>query len=214
MGCFTETRILDAKKFSLKEIAKKASKALCASKTIIYPTETCYGIGADALNEEAILRVHEAKKQDYSKPVSVIVPDILSAEKIGVIDSSARKLAGKFMPGPLTLVVKKKKGTLDALSRETIAFRISSNPIAAAIAGEFDSPITATSANIHGEPEIYDAREAIEKFSGRVDLIIDAGILPKNTPSTIYDTTRKIVVREGKIKAKEIEEALAGDVCK
>ena len=200
-----KTRIIKVKETSLEEIASIAADYLKKGKLIIYPTETCYGLGADALNKEAVKKVHDTKRQSYEKPISVIVPDVEVAAKFGELDEKTKRLVKKFMPGPLTLIVKKIKEIPDLLSKETIAFRISSNEIANMIAKEFDSGITATSANLHGEKEIYDSCEVIEKFNGKVDLIIDAGTLEENKPSTIYDAVNKKIIREGRIKEEEIE---------
>ena len=208
MQSLASAEIISAKEKGIKEIAETAAGFLKKGKIIIYPTETCYGIGADALDEEAVKKVHDAKKQDYSKPVSVIVPSAAEAGKIAVLGAKEKLLIRKFMPGPLTIIVKKKSAVPDILSRETIAFRISSNKIANAIAKKFGSAITATSANLHGMPEIYNSKEAIDKFGGIAGMVIDAGILPKKRPSTIYDSVKNAVIREGEIKKEEIEKAL------
>jgi len=177
---------------------------------IIFPTETSYGIGADALDRKAILKVHNVKKQPTDKPISIIVPDIKTAEKFGEMGATAKKLVKKFMPGPFTLIVKKQKTVPNILSRKTMAFRISSDKTADSIARKFGSAITATSANIHGEQPIYSFRKAVEVFGGRVDLIVDAGNLRKRRASTIYDLARGKVLRNGPISGKEIERIVAG----
>src|SRR3989344_9539447 len=174
------------------EIAKIA-RVLKNGGIIIYPTETSYGIGADALDKKAVLKIHEAKKQPTNKPISIIVPDIRVAKKFGKISSDAEKIMKKFIPGPLTLIVEKHGKVPNILSRKTIAVRISSDKTADAIAKRFGSAITATSANAHGKPPIYSFRRALEEFGGKVDLIVNAGNLPKRKASTIYDMTQKKV---------------------
>ena len=177
---------------------------------IVYPTETSYGIGADALNKKAVLKVHKVKMQSTSKPISIIVPSIEVAKKIGKMDNDAEKLVKKFMPGPLTLVVEKQKNVPSVLSKKTIAFRISSNKTANAIAKKFNGAITATSANLHGEGPIYSFKKALRIFDGKVDLIVDAGNLPKSRASTIYDIANRKLVRKGNVSEKDILKVIGG----
>ena len=125
----------------------------------------------------------------------------------------AERLAKKFMPGPLTLVVKAKSNLPKALTANSgkIAFRISGNKTANALAKELGKPIVATSANIEGKKEIYSGKEAIEKFAQCADVIIDAGALPKRKPSTVYDVASHKILRAGKISVKQIDRALDRD---
>ena len=192
------------------EIAKIA-RVLKNGGIIIYPTETSYGIGANALNKKAVLKVHRAKRQPTNKPISIIVPNVKVAKKFGKISRDAEKIMKKFMPGPLTLVVERQGKVPNILSRKTIAFRISSDRTADAIAKRFGSAITATSANAHGKPPIYSFKRALEEFGGKVDLIVNAGNLPKRKASTIYDMTQKKVLRKGPVSGKEIEKAMQNE---
>jgi len=188
--------------------AALAASLLREGKIIAYPTETSYGIGANALDEKAVKRVHEVKGQGFGKPISVIVPSLDAAKKIGKIGKDAEKLVNEFMPGPLTLVVDKKENVPDALSEGGIAFRISSNPVANGIARIFKGAITATSANLTGEEPIFSGEEAAEKLGGKVDLIVDCGSLEKKEASTIFDMRTGKVLREGPVKGKEIMRVL------
>lgn len=191
-----------------KKAIEKAIIVLEKKGTIIFPTETSYGIGADALDKKAVAKVHEAKQQSQSKPISVIVSDLEQAEKIAELNAEARILAKKFFPEPLTLIAKQKSTVPKNLSRKKIALRIPSNKFARELCKKFGKPITATSANIHEEPAIYSGKKAIEKFFGKVDLIIDAGRLPKRKASAIYDTIGHKIIREGKISEKQIKKEL------
>ena len=195
---------------SRNEIGKMA-KVIKNGGVIIYPTETAYGIGVDALNKKAILKVHKVKKQPTSKLISIIVPSIEVAKKFGKINNGAEKIVEKFMPGPLTLIVKKQKKVPDVLSRKTIAFRISSNKTANAIARKFGGAITATSANIHNEPPVYSFKKAFEVFDGKVDVIVDAGNLPRRKASTVYDVLNRAIVRKGPVSEKEIEKVILNE---
>lgn len=189
------------------KVLEKAAGILANGGLVVYPTETSYGIGADALNSEAVARVHEAKGQDKSKPISVIVGNAEQAEEVAEINDKALKLIHKFMPGPLTLVCRKKENVPEILSKDTVALRISANDFARALAEKFGA-ITATSANLHGEEAIYSGKKTVEVFGEKVDLIVDAGELPKNKASTIYDVLNGKVLREGPVSGGEIGKVL------
>jgi len=187
---------------------EEAVKVLQKGGIIVYPTETCYGLGADALNEKAVEKVHLAKRQPREKPISVIAGNEKQAGEIAELDENARKLIHNFMPGPLTLVCEKKEVIPEVLTKDAIAFRIPGNEFARELAEKFGHAITATSANIHGEPAIYSAKEAEQKLGRSVDLIVDAGELPKREASTIYDLINKRIIREGPISEGQIVGAL------
>ncbi len=203
-----DSKIIQAKKHSLKETARQADSALKSGKTIVFPTETSYALGADATNENAVRKIAKIKQQPQSKEVSVIVSSLKQIKKCCKISRETKKIAEKFFPGPLTLVVPKKKNALPWLGKKTLAFRVSSDKTAFEICRKFGKPITATSANIHGKPPIFSGKEAIKEFSGKCSLIIDAGKLKKRKASTLFDVQNKKVLRKGPIKEKEILRAL------
>ncbi len=191
-------------------LIRLAAQALNDGAITIFPTETCYGLGCDATDETAIRRIFEIKKRNRKKALPIIVSNLQIAKEYCYITGDAEKLTKKFMPGPLTLVVKAKRNLPKALTANSgkIAFRISGSKIANALAKELGKPIVATSANLEGKPEIYSGKEAIEKFAQCVDVIIDAGALPKRKPSAIYDIPGKKILRAGKISEKQIKKAL------
>ncbi|MFA4855750.1 MAG: L-threonylcarbamoyladenylate synthase [archaeon] len=191
-----------------KAIIEKAARIMKEGGVIIFPTESSYGIGTDALNETAIKKIAPIKGQSEEKNISIIVSDLEQAKRFGKIGLEAEKLVKKFMPGPLTLVVEKQPNIPDSLAERTIAFRISGNRVAREICSALGNAITATSANMHGRPSTYSAREAIREFDSRVHMIIDAGELPHNAPSTIYDVAQKKVLRNGPITEQQIKQAL------
>ena len=193
-----------------RKIIEKAARIMKEGGVVIIPTETSYGIGVDATNETAIKKIAAVKQQPEEKHISIIVADLEQAEKFGRIGEEARKLVEKFMPGPLTLVVKKKPGVPDLLAENSIAFRISSNRIARAVCEQLGNGVTATSANLHGRPSIYSAREVVKQFNNRVHMIIDAGELQHNSPSTIFDMEEKRVLRLGPITEMQITQVLEG----
>ena len=190
--------ILKAKE---KNAVKYVISILKQGGLVIYPTESSYGIGADFNNNEAKKRIYAIKKRAKSKQLSVIAGSLAAIRKYAEIGKDASLLARKFMPGPLTLVVKRK-------GRGTIAFRISSHPFALALAKRYGKPITATSANIAGKKQLYKISDVIKAFGGKADLIIDGGDLLLSKPSTIYDIARKKLLRKGPVSGKDIRSAL------
>jgi len=189
----------------LEEVAEELKKG----KLVVYPTETCYGLGTNALNVKAVRKIYEIKKRPLKSNLTVIVDSLETAKKYGKIDKLAEKLVKKFMPGPLTLIVDKKKN-FPKLTNLAFAFRISSNPIANYLAKFSKVPIVATSANPHRKPSIYSGKKAIQEFEGKVDIILDSGKLRKTKPSTIVDLRNKKpkLIREGPIDFRRILEFL------
>ncbi|MFH0832412.1 MAG: L-threonylcarbamoyladenylate synthase [Candidatus Aenigmatarchaeota archaeon] len=184
----------------------EAVKILKKGGLVIYPSESSYGIGCDATNEKAVKRIFSVKKRS-GKAIPIIVSSIRMAEKYAFLSDDAKKIAERLMPGPLTLVVKK-KNLPDSLSKETVGFRIPSHNFSVKLATSFGKPITATSANLSGNKPIYSIEEVIKLFSNNVDLIIDAGTLPKNKPTTVFDAGSRKILRRGPVTKKEIISAL------
>lgn len=190
-----------------KNAISTAVRVLKKGGIIIYPTETSYGIGADATNSKAIRKIFKIKTRDKGKPISIIVSSLSMAKKYAFIDALSGKLAQKFMPCPLTLI-SRKKNLPGMLSKNTIAWRIPSHAFALALVKKFGKPITATSANKSGKPQMYKINDVIKSFSGSVDLIIVAGNLPRRRPSTVFDAANKKVLRKGPVKEKDISACL------
>lgn len=201
-----QTKTVNAKTNPSKAI-EMAVKCLKKGKILIVPTETSYGLAIIASDKNTAKKIAKIKKQPENKHVSIIVPDLKTAKKYGHLNALAKKLVQKFMPGPLTLVVPAKKKAIH-LGKKTIAFRISSNKITQAICKKLEDAITATSANLHGQPDTYSAKKAMRIFNGKVSLIVNAGNLPKRLPSTIFDVQEKKILRKGKITEKQIKKFL------
>ncbi len=176
---------------------KLAIKVLKQGGVIVYPTETCYGIGCDFENEEAKERIYEVKERPKEKKFIVIVDSLKTARRYFKLDEKSmlivRALVKRFMPGPLTLAVS-----------ENFAFRISSHPFALALTRKFKKPIVSTSANLSGRQPIYEIGKILNTFCKKVDLIVDGGDLPRRKPSTVFDVRKLRAVREGEIREKEI----------
>jgi L-threonylcarbamoyladenylate synthase len=175
-------------------IIKSAANALRSGGVIIYPTDTLYGLGANAFNESAISRVFKIKKQNRNKPISVIVKDIRMARKIACIDSKVEEILSRIWPGPITVVLRKKDIIPYLLTgnSETVALRIPKNDFVVSLMDYLDFPITATSANISGEKDLLSPESIIDKFSASdhsPDLFINNGEINNPKPSTILDLT-------------------------
>lgn len=197
--------------------AKKAVEILKEGGLIIYPTETLYGIGADATNPEAVKKLIDFKNRPFGKPFSIAVTDVEMAEKYASLNATARQLYNKFMPGPLTIISNGLHKVAPGVESEdgTLGIRIPGYKLVTDIVKAFGKPITATSANASYKKRPYKISDILENISDRqeqlIDLIIDAGELPHNEPSSVIDTTldEPVVLRQGEIKLSEKNEILS-----
>ena len=201
-----------------KSCIKKALAALSAGGVILFPTDTLYGFGADALSDEAVEKIYKIKGRDERKPMHAVASDIAMMEEYAGVPDMARMLAKEFMPGALTLILRKRDGINTGIAHgiPTIGFRIPNNPFCLKLAKEFGRPFTATSANRSGEKPECNARTILEQLGegrNKIDLFIDAGELPECQPSTVVDCSGKepIILREGAIPASDIWNAIRGE---
>jgi len=182
------TRVREVKGFTDSAV-DEAVEVIKSGGLVVYPTETCYGLGADALNPEAVRKVFMVKHRPFNIPLTVLVADLEMWGRFAELTSEALKLIRKFMPGPLTIALRKKPYVPDLLDPYELAARISSHPTAQALVSKVGSPITATSANVHGEPEPYTVDEAIKSLGQGVDLALDSGKIPRRKVSTVVHLT-------------------------
>ena len=190
--------------------SEKAASILNRGGIIIYPTETLYGIGTDAMNQEAVRRVFAIKGREEDKPVPILIRDRYMFDEFAEIPELGNLLIDRFLPGPLTLVLKKKKdfpGIITAES-EKVAMRISGHPFVKRLFESLSGPITSTSANLSGMGNVYDFKSVFETFNGKVELIVDSGTLQRSKGSTIVDltVTPPSILREGDISRELLEE--------
>jgi L-threonylcarbamoyladenylate synthase len=191
---------------------KNAVEVLTSGGLVVYPTESSYALGANATDEKAILRLYEAKGRDPSNPIPVIVADLKMWRKYAFINRQALILVAAFMPGPLTIALRKKRLIPDILNPHAIAARIPSHPVAQRLVRIAGFPITSTSANISGEPPARSIQGLSERLMRSIDLILDTGNLAERKPSTIVDLTdvkTPKIVREGPISGKQVLTLLA-----
>jgi|MudIll2142460700_1097286.scaffolds.fasta_scaffold220623_2 L-threonylcarbamoyladenylate synthase len=187
--------------------------ALRKGNLVVYPTETLYGLGANALDEGAVKRVFIAKSRPFDMPISIAVSDMQMIETVAVLDATSRKLVQNFMPGPITLVLKKKPKVPDLVTAATdeVGIRMPDHPLALKIIHKF-GPITSTSANLHSHPDPVNLKNTVKEMGESVSVYLDCGSTKLGRHSTIiavHDGEIE-VVRQGVIPIKEIEAALHG----
>ncbi len=191
-----------------------ALAALRAAEAIVYPTETFYALGVDALSTAALARLFAIKGREPGKPVALIAAD--AAMAFGVareVPAAARALAEAFWPGPLTLVLPAREGIDAALlnSDGGVGIRVSPHPTARALAAALGRPLTATSANLAGEPPAVELEQARGALGARVEVYLDGGKLAGGAPSTVAAASQRgvHVLRAGAVSEREIAAVLA-----
>jgi len=192
------------------EVIKRAGDAIRRGELVVFPTETVYGLGADAFNKRAVARVYEAKGRPADNPLPVQIASKDEAHKLAVdIPDVGRRLMDRFFPGPLTLVLRASPDVPDEVTAGTgkIGIRMPDHPVALALIRSAGTPIVAPSANVTGQPPPTSAGEVLAYLGGRIELILDAGPTPLKIASTVVDVTEAPpkILRHGSIS----EETLA-----
>lgn len=196
-----------------KNKIKTAAKIIKSGGLVAFPTETVYGLGADVFNQSAVKKIFLAKGRPFDNPLIVHIAEIKDLQKLSVkIPPTAIKLAKKFWPGPLTMILNKKKSVLNCATAEldTVAIRMPKNKIALELIRASGTPIAAPSANAFTKPSPTSAKHVIEDLSGKIPMIIDGGQTQIGLESTVVDLTSKIpmILRPGKITAEELKKEL------
>lgn len=201
-------------KENLEEVAREAATILSRGGLILYPTDTLYGLGVDATNQEALEKLYALKERDREKPVHSIYPDLESVERVAEVTPIAQKLANAFLPGALTLILTQRESAQIYGGKDgSIGVRIPNNPFCLSLAHAFGKPYTATSANISGEVTHTTIDAILSQFGDTIsliDMVIDAGELPVSLPSTVVDARDGLkILREGSVPLEEIERAVS-----
>jgi L-threonylcarbamoyladenylate synthase len=196
-----------------QEAIEAAARCLASGGLVAFPTETVYGLGADARNGEAIARLYAAKGRPSFNPLIAHVADIADAQRVGVFTAAAEKLAAVFWPGPLTLVLAKRLdcsvADLALAGLDSVAVRVPAHPVACAILKAFGGPVVAPSANRSGHVSPTSAAHVLADLRGRIDLIIDAGPCTVGVESTIVSCVDEpALLRPGGIPREAIEKIL------
>jgi L-threonylcarbamoyladenylate synthase len=205
----TETRVLAAD----ADAIATAAKTLAAGSLVAFPTETVYGLGANAANGEAVARLYAAKGRPAFNPLIAHVATLELAHRLGRFSADAETLARAFWPGPLTLVLPRQPGArvsdLALAGLDSVAVRMPAHPVARALLAAFGGAVVAPSANQSGHISPTDAAHVVTDLQGRIDLVLDGGACPIGLESTIVSCVdTPTLLRSGGLAREEIERVL------
>jgi tRNA threonylcarbamoyl adenosine modification protein (Sua5/YciO/YrdC/YwlC family) len=187
------------------EKVKQAVDVLSKGGLVAFPTETVYGLGASTKDKKAMQRLFEVKKRPKDKSFSLLVPNVYAIDNFAIdVLPFAYRLADKFWPGPLTLVLKSKDSS-------TVGLRMPKTPVVLEIIHSFDFPIACPSANLSGKRSPLNAQDVLEDLKGKIELVLDGGKVELGAPSTVVDATDLPVkiLRKGFIDDKSIQDVAA-----
>ncbi len=192
---------------------RRIADVITQGGVIVYPTDTIYGLGVNAFEDEAIGRVFTLKQREQAKPLLVIVHSLEMVKLlVSTIPVVAHRLIERFWPGPLTILFPAMEHISNRLAAGTgkIGIRIPDNRFCLELVSVCGKPITSTSANISGGDNPRSVQQIADSISSTVDMIVDGGMLKSSVPSTVVDVTTGdvVIVREGVISSEEIEDAL------
>lgn len=198
------------------EAIEEACRILRLGGVIVYPTDTVYGLGANACDNLAVDQVFKIKKRSYTKPLPVLARNLDWVKELVYIDVRNRKIVESLWPGTVTAVLPKRGhlSSLVAAKGFSVGVRIADFPFIDRLLGKFGFPLTATSANISGEEATNNIDKVIARFISadrRPNLVLDAGILPKSQPSTVLDLTgdRPKILRVGPSRPAQLLKLLS-----
>ncbi len=194
-----------------KDDFSAAIRALRKGQLVIYPTDTLYALGADIYNETAVRKVFETKQRPFNIPLPVAVHSIQAIRTIAVMSTIAQKISEEFLPGDLTMVLKKKPSVPAIVTSgfDTIGVRVPNHPLALKLLAKY-GPLTVTSANIHHKETKGLIRDILQQLQTDVPVCLYAG-RRQSSPSTIVDLSNDTprIVREGSITKKEILDVIS-----
>lgn len=212
-------RILNVNPENLRDSEEaiiEAAKVMLGGGTVVFPTDTVYGLGCDATNDYAIKKIFKIKQRPEHKPLSVVVRDIEMAKKIAFVDLRIERALNLVFPGAITVILWRRHKLPDALTagKETIGLRVPDYKLAHLLSENMGRPYVATSANISEEPSTTQIDKVLEYFEEsrfKPDLILDAGDLKFSEPSTVLDLTaaKPKIVRIGPVNKKKLMEILS-----
>lgn len=195
----------------------RAADMLGRGGLVAFPTETVYGLGADARNGTAVARIYAAKGRPAFNPLIVHVPGLAAARRYGVFDAATLRLAQAFWPGPLSLVVPLAPdhglSPLVTAGLDTVALRVPDHPLAQALLAKFGGPVAAPSANPSGRISPTTSDHVLAGLSGRIDAVVDGGACTVGLESTIIGGTPLALLRPGGVAREDIE-AIAGPLAR
>jgi L-threonylcarbamoyladenylate synthase len=192
---------------------RRGAEVIRAGGLVAFPTETVYGLGADALSASAVARIFDAKERPRGNPLIVHLADAAALESVAArVPPRARDAAARFWPGPLTLVLPRAR-TVPLITTgglETVAVRVPSHPVALALIEASGCPIAAPSANRSGRPSPTRAEHVRDDLDGRIELILDGGPTPVGVESTVLDMTTEppMLLRPGGVTLEQLRDCL------
>ncbi len=189
---------------------KKAAELLREGKIVIFPTETVWGIGADAKNTDACQKIYRVKERPSDNPLIIHLAKVEEISKYGEISDDHLKAVSAFIPGPLTIILKKRDPQLFSCGLETVAIRIPSCPRAQEFLQEFGGAVAAPSANISSQPSITRLSDILETFDSRVDAILSGDDSQLGLESTVIDLSKDqpIYIRPGMVSLEQLQKHL------
>ena len=194
------------------DMMAEAASTIRAGGLVVYPTETVYGLGADAFSSKAVTKIFKIKGRESKKPIPLAVNSIDMARQVAELTHAAEALFKKLLPGPLIIVARAKPNVSKLITAGTgkVGVRVPDHPVALKLIDFVGGPITSTSANLSGKPAPRTVREALEQLGGKVDVALDAGKCKLGVPSTVVDaTTRQLkILRKGPISEEKIKKLL------
>lgn len=193
----------------MEKLVERAVKILKNGGIVAFPTDTVYGLGANAFNEDAVLKVYIAKARPREFALTLLLADISQIKLVAEnVPKMAWKLAERFMPGALTIVLEKSLAVSNMITGDgnTVAVRVPNHPVPVAIVKGLGAPITGTSANRSGCPSPVTAEDVYKQLRNKVDMIIDGGKCPLGVSSTVLDVTVNPpkIIRYGTITREQI----------
>ncbi|MCU0496177.1 MAG: L-threonylcarbamoyladenylate synthase [Anaerolineae bacterium] len=211
MGYTAETRVLQVNpQHPEPEVITAAAGVLRAGGLVAFPTETVYGLGANALDSQAIERIYLAKRRPAYDPLIAHVYDFAQVQQLAIdLPEIARPLTEHFWPGPLTLVFKRAPHVPESIAQglDTVAIRMPAHPVARALLDQTGFPIAAPSANTFTRPSATTAAHVLEDLQGRVDLVLDGGASTIGLESTVIDLTQDppVILRPGGVLLEDLK---------
>ena len=199
----------------IQQQIKQGISILKGGGVVAFPTDTVYGLGACASDEQAVERVYELKKRLRNMALPLLLADTTQISEVAAnVSQIAWLLIRRFLPGALTLVLPKSDTLPDIITAgsRTVAVRIPAHPVPIALSEGIGAPIVGTSANLSGKPSALTAGEVYSQFGNKIDLVVDGGRCPGGKESTIVDVTgeKLVILREGAITREELEQVYEG----
>lgn len=195
---------------------EKAAELIWRGGIAVIPTDTVYGLAADATNEQAVRKIFKIKKRPETKPLPLVVRDLAMVKKVAYVNSRLERILSLIWPGPITVLLEKKHNLPEPVTagRKTIGLRIPDYKITHLLIESLGRPITATSANISGKEPSTKIEEVVDQFRKeffKPDLVLDAGDLKFSEPSTVLDLTaaKPKIIRIGPVNPKKLLEILS-----